>query len=314
MIDLRVSLSMTRLYLFIGLLAISLPLGLISARTAVSSASSSPLAEVADWRSDPAWNEGKAEWALYDARRTVYGTPRSYEATMFTNKQHMDPATMTKASDWQRPGMIEVFKHNLSEMVPTENYTYRFLTTAFVSTESLRLFKLVVSTQEDCGATYKDFTVAGQERLHAVQFSYFPDEGRSMKSTPMSERFAAHDALSLTLRDFPFATAQPGTAVTIDLLPDQTHTHATPLESSRATVRYLGRETITVPYGNVRTHRLLVEHAETGETAESHYWFADDSENLRRVMVRYEGPWGVEYRLKKLNWWAYWDRANSRPD
>ena len=41
-------------------------------------------------------------------------------------------------------------------------------------------------------------------------------------------------------------------------------------------------------------------------------WFAADPE-LLNVMVQYAGPYGVEYRLKKLGRWAYWDRGAPRP-
>lgn len=301
---------MNRITTFVSLTSLALVSFLSGARsTQVINGS-----HIADWRTDPAWYEGKAEWALYDATRIIYGEPRTYEATIFTNKQHMDPATTTKASDWQRPGNVEVFKHNLSEMIPTENYTYRFLTTAFIRTDNLGLFKLIASTQEDCGATYKDFTTTNDGRVQAVQFSYFPDEGRSTTTYAMGDRFAAHDALSLTLRDFPFSTAKEGDTRTIELLADQTDTHATPLKPARATVRYAGPETLNLPIGEVRAHHLIVTHDEIGGMTESHYWFADDAENMRRIMVRYEGPWGVEYRLKQLDWWAYWDRSNPRPE
>ena len=81
---------------------------------------------------------------------------RRYEATIFTNKQRMDPGTTTKASSPDARGTIEVFKHNVSELVETENYTYRFLTTSFVSTAALAPYKVVASThilehRNECG-------------------------------------------------------------------------------------------------------------------------------------------------------------------
>ena len=84
----------------------------------------SAVAEPPSWRDDPAWSDGKAEWALYDASRVIYGEPRAYEATIFTNTQHMDPATATKSSDWRTDGAIPVFKHNVSEIVPTDTVKY----------------------------------------------------------------------------------------------------------------------------------------------------------------------------------------------
>ena len=38
------------------------------------------------WRDDPIWYDGKAEWALYEAERTIYGETRRYQTTIFVNK------------------------------------------------------------------------------------------------------------------------------------------------------------------------------------------------------------------------------------
>ncbi len=48
-----------------------------------------------------------------------------------------------------------------------------------------------------------------------------------------------------------------------------------------------------------------------GGATRSDYWFAADV-RLRHVLVRYAGPYGVTYKLKKLGWWAYW--AEPRPE
>ena len=277
---------------------------------AVAAAASEPGS--ADWRSDPAWDDGKAEWAVYEAARTIYGKPRAYEATIFTNKQHMDPATTTKASDASAAGTVEVFKHNVSELIPTENYTYRFLTTCFVETATLVTYKVVMSSQEDCGSTYKQFVIADGE-VEAMSISYFPDAG----ARPIRYRrpgqpgsFAFHDALTLTLRDYPFEDDDKP-AMKLKLIADQTDNHHTTPSPREASVEYVARETITVPYGTVDTHHLRVEHSMDGGATRSDYWFAADR-RMRHVLVRYAGPYGVTYRLKTLDWWAYW--AEPRPE
>jgi hypothetical protein len=263
----------------------------------------------ASWRNDPAWYQGKAEWALYDAVRPIYGTPRTYEATIFTNKQMMDMTTTTKASG--ADGGIEMFKHNVSEMIPTENYTYRFLTTSFVRTDTLTPYKVVASSQEDCGATFKQFTLS-RGTLDMYQSSYFPDQGvRQARSDPPRD-VMFHDALTLTLRDYPFDAADTPT-LKMSLIGDQTTTKLTSGHAAQATVQYVGRETISVPYGEVETHHLRVTHVRDGGTDASEYWFAADAKTMRHVLVRYKGPHGVTYALKALDWWAYWDRSAKRP-
>ncbi len=264
-----------------------------------------------NWRTDPVWYDGKAEWALYDAQRTIYGKPRYYKATIFTNKQRMDPATTTKAANWRDANTIEVFKHNVSEMIETDNYTYRFLTTCFVDTKTLEPYKVVASSQEDCGTTYKQFVIDNGQ-VHATSNSYFSNEGThdtSYRRPGQSRHFAFHDTLTLTLRDYPFDADDPPT-MKLKLIADQTNNHATPQRPEEATVRLVGRKSITVPYGTIDAHHLVVEHAEQGGTTRSDYWFAAD-DAMRHVLVKYEGPYGVKYELKRLDWWAYW--ADPRP-
>lgn len=262
---------------------------------------------VGAWATDPAWNAGKAEWALYDATRMVYGAPRRFETTIFTNRQIMDRATTTKAATDAKGERVEVFKHNVSEMVPTANYVYRFLTTSFVQTTDLKPFKLVASTQEDCGATYHQFTI-DNGIVSAAQFSYFPGEGAESTTYPATDDLAFHDMLTLTLRNYPFDA--PREVQTIQLVRDQTDTHRVDQKPVRATVGYFGAETISVPFGTVRTHHLRVSHPHDGGAGFSDYWFAADDH--RHVLVQYEGPYSVTYRLKRLDWWAYW--SDPRPE
>lgn len=187
-----------------------------------------------NWKTDPAWNQGKAEWARYEATRTIYGKQRTYEATIYTNKQYNNPKTMTKAVDWQAPGNIEVFKHNVTEIIPTDNYDYRMLTTSFIRTDNLQPFKVVSSSQEDCGSSYREFINKGN-RVEVDQFCYFPDTGHTEESIDTSKGIAFHNALSLTLRDFPYGAVfikQPE----LNLIPDQRNNRQTKVTPENATI------------------------------------------------------------------------------
>jgi hypothetical protein len=260
------------------------------------------------WRTDAAWHEGKAEWALYDAVRSIYGVPRSYEATIFTNREHLDPATGTKTLDHRAAGAVAVFKHTVSEIIPTENYTYRFLTSLHVQATSPGVVGLTMSSQEDCGSTFKRFTVRGG-RVRADSYCYFPGAGERHVEYDGEPEF--HDAMLLTLRDRIADEIVPEARLT--LVADQTDIHATEPRPDSATLRYLGKEDVTVPFGRLLTHHFRIEHAADGGVTQSDYWLAADP-GLRHVAVRYRGPYGVEYRLKKLGWWAYWDGSQARPD
>jgi len=280
--------------------------GVAAGATALAArAPSIPMQDARPWANDPAWFEGKAEWALYEATRTIYGRSRSYEATIFTNRQKMDPSTTTKAGDAMGGNSgVDVFKHNVSEVVPAENYDYRFLTTSFVRAGDMTPFSLIASTQEDCGATFHRFVVTGGEVI-AREFSYFPDEGQANATYDAPSDLAFHDMLTLTLRNYPFDEPRD---LAMPLIADQTDTHSVRQTPTTARVTYVGRETLRVPYGEVDAHHLRVTHAPMGGTTTSDYWFADDH---RHVLVQCEGPYGVTYRLKRLDWWAYW--ADPRP-
>ncbi|MEM7227891.1 MAG: DUF3108 domain-containing protein [Planctomycetota bacterium] len=278
------------------LVLVALCLGLTAIAAATSQRAAQPTDAPRAWATDSDWYGGKAEWALYDATRVIYGQPRAYEATIFTNKQKMDPSSTTKASG---RGGVEVFKHNVSEVAPTENYDYRFITTSFVRTDTLAPYKLVASTQEDCGATYHRFVMDGNT-VDAREYSYFPNEGEATSSYSAPRNLAFHDMLTLTLRNYPFDDPK---TMSLDLIKDQSDTHAVSQKPNDARVEYIGAERLTVPYGEIDTHHLRVTHARDGGTTSSDYWFADDH---RHVLVQYEGPYGVTYRLKRLEWWAYW--------
>lgn len=272
-------------------------------------AAATPHSTNATWRDDPGWFAGKAEWALYDATRPIYGIERAYEATIFTNHQHMDPALAVK-SDVGGGRMVPVFKHNVSEIIPTGHYDYRFLTTSFVRADDLSVYKLTMSSQEDCGSTFKRFLRDGR-RVEVETDCYFPGTGRASSSFNATRKLAFEDALSLTLRDFPFEQAADGdsASVTIDLVPDQTLARPTPRTPATATVTYIGEERLELPYGPVRAWHLRLD--QRGSTAD--YWFSAEP-GMRRAMVQYRGAHGVRYRLKALGWWAYWNQAEPRPD
>ncbi|NQY92437.1 MAG: hypothetical protein HRT46_12395, partial [Deltaproteobacteria bacterium] len=263
-------------------------------------------AQHSSWRADPSWSNGKAEWAQYAATRVIYGEPRTYAAPIFTTPQHMDPATTTKSGNAGADGAIPVFKHNISEIVPTENYDYRFLTTCFLDRNTLDVYKLVISTQDDCGSTYKQFVI-DDGRVNSTSHCYFPGAGttdQSYRRPGEPRNFTFHDALTLRLRDYPF-DADPKPEMKLKLVEDQTNIKDSKPRPEEATVRYVGRERITVPYGSIETHHLQVEHAPVGGASASDYWFAAEPD-MRNVLVRYEGPFGVKYALKRLGWWAYW--------
>ena len=312
-----------------------------------------------EWRDSDVWYDGKAEVAVYDATRVIYGQRREYTATLYTNKEYLDPSTRTKASSSDIEGAVEVFKHHMREDIPTENYKYHYSTMTYVGTEDMKAWKLDMGSQEDCGATFKQFWARGaaegaeaaeggeqlggespgRERERAEepgvqwhQYSYFPNEGHQAGLIATAEEGDAgplvfQDALSLILRGYPFKN--PSERMMLGMVPDQTWTKLTDVEPVGVGVRYVGRETLRLPMGEVEAYHVQVplqaEAALAGDASreggggegggmiQHDYWFAvDGSPPMLHALVQYAGPDPagnpITLRLRSLERRAYWER------
>ena len=264
--------------------------------------------ELADqgWRTDDAWYDGQAEVATYAAVRVIYGRERIYEARAYTNKQVMDPSTTTKSGGGDG---VEVFKHHWSERAPTERYDYDFSTASFVRSEDLRTYKVTASTQEDCGASFKQLWEDGGG-WNGLESVYFPDGGtdtfRRNGAMPMPE-----DALTLVLRDLARA-AEAGDGLLepleFQMLPSQRDTHRVPFDPVDVRVRHLGPETVQVPAGSIACHAFTLES--DGGDERARFWFAaDGGAPLLHALVRYEGADGLRFELTDLQRYPYWARG-----
>lgn len=251
------------------------------------------------WRTDRVWYDGLAEMCVYEATRTIYGQVRSYEATAYTNKENVDPKTTCKSASNEG---VEMFKHHWSERVPTPKYDYDFSTMSYTRAADLSAYKLTAATQEDCGASFKEMWRDG-DHLKWLESVYFPDGGRH-EGTLRESRAVFFDALTLTLRDYDFVKRDD---LLLWVVPMQKDTHRVAFEPARRTVRHVASGEIEVPAGKIATHELALVDGE-GRT-EARFWFAaDGGAPWLHALVRYEGPQGITYVLKKLERTAYWLR------
>lgn len=243
----------------------------------------------ASWVDDPVWHDGLVEKAVYDASRVIYGRPRAYTAVIFTNKEQHDLGTLTKASTSAQT--LEVFKHHHLEVVPTPNYDYKFATASHLSVEGLRLTRLEASSQEFCGASFKQFELRpGSSRLSFHAFSYMPEAGVEKGEVEVGDApLVPFDALPLWLRGYDFA-ARP--TVAIQLLPGQKSNRATPTRPVAAEIRYAGDE----PDAHV------LQLAQGGRVLGAFRMARD----RLHVMVGYDGADGVTYRLRSVERTDYW--------
>ena len=292
----------------LGLFAFAMLIGYTALQLAATHAADepSPVRYTTDWRQNRIWYDGNAETCVYEATRTIYGKSRSFEAVLHTNKERFDATTKTKSDSDGR----EVFKHHMIERIPTENYDYKFSTMVYVGTDKLDMVKMDMGSQEDCGASFKQFLHEGTTAAWH-QFSYFPDEGHRQGEAAAPGNYVYQDALSLVLRGYPFDAPRE---LTLNVLPDQTTTKWSATQAQPHLVRHEGIEELDLPVGKVRAHRLAVSPVE-GANADNthHYWFAAEGGHSGKtpglhVMVRYQGPMGITYALKSQTRAAYWKR------
>ncbi|MEM7307177.1 MAG: hypothetical protein AAF682_10930 [Planctomycetota bacterium] len=288
----------------LALLALAPALSACGGRAVVASGAGVPWPVVEEtWRTDPVWYDGKAEKAVYAATRIIYGRERSYDATVYTNKQSMDPATSTKASGTAGE-RIEVFKHHWSERAPTEAYDYDFSTCTFTRVSDLSAFKLTAATQEDCGASFKQVWIEPGTGMRFFESVYFPDAG-VREGTLSSGDALPHflDAMTLVLRDYPFQ--KPLDPVELSLVPSQKSTRSRPLEPRVYRVTYGGAEEVRVPMGPFDTHRLIVQ---AGDEDPLELWFSTVNKTPGlNVLVKAEGT-DARYELRSHERTAYWKR------
>ena len=93
----------------------------------------------------PYWDDGLSEVSYYKAVDIIYGKPRSYVRVHMVNRQWMDPTTGVKSSKPDAES-LPVLKLIISEEIPTENYSYRYLTTIFARRSDLAPFKMALSS------------------------------------------------------------------------------------------------------------------------------------------------------------------------
>ena len=197
---------------------------------------------------------------------------------------------------------MEVWKHNQVEVVPTPNYEYKFVTTSHLRSSDLSLTRLDASSQEWCGASFKQYTrrPGGTPAWDVFQVSYMPEAGRRTAVVRQGDlQVVPLNALSLRLRGYDFAGRRP-----LGLLPDQKDNRLSDPEPFPAAVMFAG-ETVDGYLLDVVRDPREAEGTDIPERI-GRFEFAKDRNH---VMLAYEGADGQRYRLKSLERVDYWTRS-----
>lgn len=163
------------------------------------------------------WNDGKAEFNIYDARIMRYGQPRQTEVLHILVREPFDLKQYVKPDNWQRPGVIQVLKLNQVLHIPTGLYVYQQMHSNFWRADNGRLAKFSLTSNDSCGNTYKEARRYGN--TFAYQWHTYWDgmgEGRSKVRIPPDGFF--YDELPLRVRTIDFQS-QPSGDFQIELAP-----------------------------------------------------------------------------------------------
>lgn len=259
----------------------------------------------ASWSLDPSWDDGRAEVARYDARRLVYGRERRFETVILTVKEEMDTRTGVKA-DPPHDGrsLVTVLKSNMLSSIPTENYTYHYMTSVFVRRDDpLSLVKLSQSSQEWCGTTYKEVvTWDGPPRL--VRHSYFDGQGDDTVGFPIGRDVLPEEQLLVAVRGL---RLDAGQEVALQLY-DTLVTHTAPVPALRAVrARGTAPAPFETPAGTFSARRVEIldgPPAAPGTILLS-LWV---EEAPRAALLALEAADGRSLRLKSIERRDYWSR------
>lgn len=101
------------------------------------------------------WNDGKAEFDIYEARLVREGAPRACEVIHILVREPFDPAQLVKPDDWQKPGMISVLKMNQIIHAPTGIYVWQQMHSSFWRAADGALVKWSLTSNDSCGNTFK---------------------------------------------------------------------------------------------------------------------------------------------------------------
>jgi hypothetical protein len=259
----------------------------------------------AAWSLDPSWDDGRAEVARYDARRTVYGVTRSFDTVILTVKEEMDLRTGVKADPplEGRP-LATVLKTNILSSIPAGNYTYHYMTSAFSRRDDpLTLLKLSQSSQEWCGTTFKE-VIAWDGTRRIVRHSYF--DGQADGETPLR---LGRDALleEQLLSAVRGMRPPPGEGLAFDLY-DTLVTHTAEAPVAR-TVRAhaAGTGPLATPAGSFTARRidLRLAEARAADPPLMSFWI---EEAPRSALLAFEAADGRSLRLKSIERRDYWSR------
>jgi hypothetical protein len=146
-----------------------------------------------DLLKDPIWNDGKAEYDVYDAKIMREHQLRPGRVIHIWVKEPFNGKLRVKADG---PGDYEVIKVNQVMDVQTGVYAVHQMESGFWKRDDGELVKLSMSSNDSCGNTFKlAWLLGGMLRL--TYHTYWDGEGDGVLEAKLPENFLFYDELPL---------------------------------------------------------------------------------------------------------------------
>lgn len=302
---------MLRRVLFLGVVIVSVGGCPASQREEPSARVLGPAADTAQvydfsWSRDSLWDDGRAEVALYDARRPQYGKVESYQAVFIVVKEDFTREHYVKADPpFEGKEVFPVLKLNAVHSYWTANFPYHFLESVFVRRDDpTALVKLTLGSQEWCGNTFKEVTTWGATPQLASH-SYFDGQGDATRPLDLRPGDLLEDQLPLALRSLRF---EPGLELKRRVLPSliSNGLHRAP-DLVEVTVGVVGEEEVETGVGRLAAWKVSVAWS----SIEQNWWFEKAAPHTLLKMESSDGRrWLLRDRTRK----AYWGEPTYQPE
>jgi hypothetical protein len=254
----------------------------------------------AEFAQSAVWDDGQAEFSVYDGVGKFEGRERNFEAKIIVVKEDFVRDLLVKSDEGPVPGeTFTVLKMNYLHDVPTGIYAFHQMVSVFFERESLRPVKLAMSSTEGCGISYLVAKLKGDVLEH-VSHSYWDNEADRNLEIPWPEEAVFYDSLPLWLRGLDLG--RPARYV-ISLLPSQISSRVGNPGVIPATIDIAGRPAS----GGTDKQALAVELNMGGKV--DRLWFRADAP---RVLTRWEKSNGTTLVLRKTMRLSYWE--NTAPE
>ena len=181
------------------------------------------------------WNDGKAEFDIYDAQILREGALRHDEVLHILVREPFDLAQLVKPDHADRPGIVQVLKLNQIIHAPTGLYVVQQMHSSFWRADNARLVKWSVTSNDSCGNSYFEARRSG-EQFQRIWRTYWDGMAEGSDQIQLPENGCFYDELPLRVRTIDFTN--PKGAFPIQLSPSVIRSRNTELVWKPAEVSY----------------------------------------------------------------------------